>query len=362
MIFRFSTMKTRTQAALLLSSILVLPAMADTFILKDGTKLNAKVLREDPTSYVLEVQITKSIKDERTVAKADVAKVERDRPDLIAFEAIAKLKDVPDLTSAPEYEQRIRTVEKFMKDHRASSKYEEAKAIAGQLRKDANEILAGGIKINGEIVPAQQYQANAYELDARAQSLKIRKLIDAKQFLAALRMFSEFEKDFLNTAAFKDLSPLAIQVMRSYLAEITQLVSTYDARLKERQVGLQRMPQSDRVAAENALREEDSEFEAQFKKEKESQVGWVTTHPFLKESLDDTLTFGKQEISRLSAPPSGTPVDAGKLYRDTLSMIQTKSGDANAVGNALNEAKNAQIPAKYIERLESAAKSADLAK
>lgn len=355
-------MKTRVQATLLLTCFLVPPLMADTFILKDGTKLNAKVLREDPTSYVLEVQVTKSIKDERTIAKADVAKVERDRPDLIAFEGIAALKEVPDLTTAPEYDQKIRAVEKFIKDFPASSKLEEARAIATQLRKEANEILAGGIKIGGEIVPAQQYQANAYELDASAQALRIRKQIDAKQFLPALRMFSEFEKNFLNTQAFKDLSPLAIQVMRSHVAETSQLLSTYDARIKEREVGLQRMPQSDRVAAENALSEENAQNEAQFKREKESQIGWVTVHPFLKESIDETLTFGKQEISRLSAPPSGTPVDAGKLYRDTLSMIQTKSGDANAVGNAINEVKNAQIPAKYIERLESAAKSADLAK
>lgn len=350
-------MKTRTQATLLFVLSFALPVSADTFILKDGTRLDAKVLREDPTSYVLEVQVTKSIKDERTIAKADVVKVERERQDLVAFEAIAKLKDTPDLAGQAEYEQRIRAVEKFMKDFRASSKYDEAKAIADKLKNEANEILAGGIKLNGEIVSAQQYQANKYELDARSQAEKIKKQIDAKQFLAALRLFGEFEKDYRNTSAYNDLLPTAIQVMKSYLAEISQLSATFDARVKEREVGLQRMSQSDRGVAESAIREENAEFEEQLKREKDAHVGWVTVHPFLKTSIEETLTFGRQEVSRVSAPPSGAPVDAGKIYRETLAMIQNKGGDATAVGNAINNAKNAQIPARYIERLESAAKS-----
>lgn len=361
-IHRLPIMKTRTHAVLLFSLSLALPSMADTFTLKDGKQLNARVIREDATSYVLEVQVTKTIKDERTVAKADVVKIERERPDLIAFEKLAKLKEVPDLTPASEYDQRIQTVETFLKEHKASSKYEEAKAVAEFLKKEANEILAGGIKLNGAIITADQYQSNRYELDARSQAVRIRRAIDAKQFLPALRSFGEFGKEFRNTEAYRELLPTILQVTKSYLGEVGQLSATYETRLKEREVGLQRMNQSDRSVAESAIREENTALEEQLKSEKEARVGWVTVHPFLKASLDDTLNFGKQELSRLSAPPSGTPVDAGKLYRDTLSMIQNKGGDASAVGIALNNAKNAQIPARYIERLESAAKSAGLAK
>ncbi len=356
-------MKTRTQALIPLVFLsLALPVMADTFILKDGTKLDARILREDSTNYVLEVQVTKSIKDERTIAKADVAKVERVKPDQVAFDALAKLKDVPDLANQAEYEQRINAIEKFMKEYRDSSKYEEAHVLAENLKKEANEILAGGIKLNGEIVSPQQYQANIYELDAIAAAARIQRMVNAKQFMPALRAFGDFGKDYKNTSAYNDLLPLMIQVMKSYLAEIGQLSTTLDARTKEREVGLQRMDQSDRNVAESAIREENAAFEEQFKREKDAHIGWVTVHPYLKASIDETLTFGKQEISRLSAPPSGTPVDAGKLYRDTLSLIQNKGGDGTAVNNAINNAKNAQIPARYISRLEGAAKSSGFSK
>ncbi len=352
-------MKTRTHIALLFAFSLTLPAMADTFTLKDGTRLEAKILREDTTSYVLEVQVTKSIKDERTIAKADVVKVERVRPDKAAFEAIANLTDTPDLAGQAEYESRIRAVEKFIKDHGDSLKVDDAKAIADKLRKEANEIHAGGIKLNGQIISSLQYQSNMYEYDALSQAAKIKNLINAKQFLQALRMFGDFNKDFRNTDAYKDLQPLAINVMKSYLSEVGQLSATYEARVKEREVGLQRMSSSDRNVAENAIREENAQFEEQLKREKDGHVGWVTVHPFLKASIEETLTFGKQEITRVSAPPSGAPVDAGKLYRETLSTIQNKSGDASAVSNAINNVKNAQVPARYVERLEAAAKAAN---
>ena len=66
---------------------LTLPALADTFTLKDGTTLEGSILRETDTSYVLEI---KSPRASRTngLSKDDVVKIEREKPDLTAFEAI----------------------------------------------------------------------------------------------------------------------------------------------------------------------------------------------------------------------------------------------------------------------------------
>ena len=95
---------------------------ADTFILKDGTKLEGKILSEEKDAYLLEVQITKSIKDERKVLKTDVADITRVSLDIIAYEAIAKFTPTPDLLTAAEYLQKISTTEKFLEAHPASAK------------------------------------------------------------------------------------------------------------------------------------------------------------------------------------------------------------------------------------------------
>jgi hypothetical protein len=335
---------------------LTMSAMADTFILKDGTTVEGKILRQDATSYFVEVNITKSIKDERAILKADVTKIQREQPDLVAFEQLAKLVPAPDLLTADEYGQRIRAVEKFLTDHRGSDKTKDARAMLATLKAEANEVIAGGIKMNGRVVPPAEYRANAYDTDARIQEARIRALIKDARHLQALRAFSDFSRDFRNTSSHAAILPLINQLITSYLAEVGQSLATYNARVKEREVGLQRMPSAARVATENAIREETAELEARFKSEKDAKIGWVVTHPFFKPSLDETMSFGKQEINRLASLSAAPAVDGGKAYRDALGLIQS-NGDAASISAAISTAKSALIAPRYIEILENAAKA-----
>ena len=347
-------MKTRFIAASSLFLSFSFSAFAEIFVMNDGTTVEGAILREDATSYVVEVKVTKSIKDERTIAKADVAKVKRDQPDLAAFEEIAKLVPTPDFLTSDEYAQKIRAIEKFLKVHIGSSKSKEAKAILATIKSEANEVLAGGIKMNGKIVPPAEYRANMYDVDARIQEAKIRNLIHGGQLLQGLRAFADFDANFRNTASHAALLPLVQQAINSYLAEISQSLATFDARTKERGVGLSRMPAEDRRSTEIAISEENEALEAQFKKEKDAKLGWVTTHPFFKPSLDDTMTFGKQELTRLAALKSAPAVDGGKIFRDSLAKIQGKA-DATTATTAISAARTAMIPQKYIAILEAAA-------
>ena len=346
-------MKTRSYAAfflVLLSGF----SLADTFQLKDGTTLEGRILREDDTSYHVEVQVTKSIKDERTIAKADVRSIEREQPDLKAFEAIQGLMPAPDLLTPADYAVRIKSVEKFLVDHRGSSRAPAAKVLLEKLKAEANEILAGGIKMNGKIISSTEYKANAYEIDARVMEARFRSLIKEARYLDALRVFNEMGRDFRNTASYRDILTLATQAINTYLAEVSQLAAGFDERMRQRQVGLSRMAPDDRAATEAAIKEEAAALDARLKAEKDAKIGWVTTSPDLKASLDETLTFGKQELNRIAALKGATPVDGGKAYRDALRLIQTGS-DKNAMTTAINAAKSAQVPQKYLANLEAAA-------
>jgi hypothetical protein len=333
---------------------LLFPAAADTFVLNNGSKLEGSILSEDATSYLLEVRVTKTIKDERRILKADVKKIEREYPDQIAFAAIKKLTPTPDLLTPEEYAKRIRAVEKFLGDFRLTSRSKDAEAILATLKAEANEVLAGGIKLNGKIVPAAQYSANAYEIDSRIQAAKIRKLVKNAQSLQALRVFSGFGKDFQNTTAYAELVPLMKQVITSYLQELNQSLTSFEARVKERKVGLERMPTADRRLTENAIREETAELETRFKKEKDAKLDWVTIHPFFKPSLEDTMTFAKQELARLSAMKNQPVVDGGKAFRDAMTLVQSKA-DAAEITAAIAAAKTAMVPERYMTMLEAGA-------
>jgi hypothetical protein len=349
-------MKAQTLATSFAFLTLLGSAPADTFKLKDGTTLEGRILRKNADSYVIEVNVTKTIRDERVIPKSEIVKITEEEPDLIAFQKLEKLMPAPDLLSADEYDQRIQEVNRFLKENVGSSKTRAAKEILEKLKSEANEILAGGKKIDGKIIPPSEYRANLYDIDARILGSKIKGLARNSQMLLALRGFSELERDFRNTNTFTETIPFIDQVINHHVEAVTQTLETYDARVKERIVGLDRMSQADRRVTENAIREENARFEANFKSEKDSKIGWVTPRPFFKPSLEETLTFAKQEQLRLATAKSAPVIDGGKIFRETLALILSR-GDTTAISTALSSARTAGIGGIYMQKLEEAAQA-----
>jgi hypothetical protein len=352
-------MKTRPTLTFLALAACTLPLIADTIVLKDGTTLEGTVIRQDDTSYTVEVQVTGSIKDERVIPKADVERIKEAKPEIAAFEAIANLTPTPDALTEEEYSERIATVEKYLKDHRAGAKSKEAKEMLATLKSEANEVLAGGVKVNGKIIPPADYRANAYAIDASIEAARIKRLIDEARYLEALRAFSDFDRDFKNTGAHEEIMPLITRVIRTYVNGIAQSLTTFDARTKQRQIGLERMSSDDRRVSEQAIAEEMANLEKRLAAEKAAKIGWVSTHPFFKPSLEETVNFGKREIDRLTKQTTKSDVDGGKAYRDALSAIQR--GDKAEVTAAISAAKAAGVAQRYLDTLESAAKARGLA-
>ncbi len=333
-----------------------MPCMADTFTLKDGTVLEASVLKEDADSYTLEVQVTKSIKDERKIAKADVQKVDVVKPDLIAFEPISKLLPTPDFLSAEDYAVKISAVNKFLEANRGSSKSKDAKAILETLKAEAAAVAAGGLKMNGKVVTSAEYQANQFDIDARIQEAKIRSMVANTNMLHALRAFSDFDKDYRTTLSYGSLSPLMSQVIKGYVAELKQSLLGLDARVKEREQGLQRMAPADRFGTEAAIKEENAAIEAQYQAEKTAKQNWPTITPYHKASLEDSIRFGEQEITRLDAVKTALGVDGGKAYRELYSAVKSGANTATVTA-AITAAKTALVAPRYIEPLDAIVKA-----
>ena len=86
--------------------------------------------------------------------------------------------------------QTHRAVEKFLTDHRASSKSREAKEMLATLKDEANEILAGGVKMNGKYRDALGIPGQRLRYRCPRQEAKIRALVKEDRYLVALRMFT----------------------------------------------------------------------------------------------------------------------------------------------------------------------------
>lgn len=335
---------------------IVLPCLADTFTLKDGTVLEGTIAKEEPDSYLVDVQVSKGIKDERKIAKAEVQKLDRVKPDLVAFIPIGQIVPTPDLLTVSDYARKIGAVQKFIDQNHGSSKSKEAKAILETLKTESAVISAGGIKINGKIVTSADYEANQYDFDARIAEARIHTLVDSGEVLAGLRGFADFERDYSATLSYSSLAPFMGGVINSYMEETKLLLAALDVTLKKREIGLQRMALPDRKDTEAAINEENAAFEARYLAEKGGKSPWPTVSPYHKASMDDTLAYAKLELVRLAAVKTALGVDGGRAYRELYSAV--KSGaNSTTVTAAFTAAKAAMVPARYLDPLDATAKA-----
>ena len=327
---------------------------ADTIKLKNGTTYEGTILREEGDAYIAQIQVTKSIRDERRIPKADVLAIVEERQDQAAFEAIKPLAPAPDLLDAAEYERRLESVNDFIKRFPRSPHLEEAKEMRDALAAEHEVVAAGGIKFDGKLVSPSERQAHAYPMDAGIAAAKVRRLAEAGEYIAALRAWDGFESRFAASQAYRDALPLARQLMSAQLRNLEQSLASFDTRATERQKGLERIPDNDRQRTERALADEAAAYQRRLAAEKEAGHRWLPLDPYHRGPLEEARNLLKQEFDRLSAIDPATLGKGDAAWNAAHEAIRSNP-DPTELRNALAEAREAGLPKDYLDLLEKSA-------
>ncbi len=342
----------------LLPFLVALDASADTFELKDGSKVEGTILKEDGPDYVIEVQVTKSIKDERRIPRADVVRQFAEQKDETEFAAIATLVPAPDLFSEDEYEAAAAKVASFLKKYPNSAKKKDAQKIYDTLESELAVVKTGGVKFEGRMIPASERAPRAYGLDASIVASNMKKAGDKGEVVSALREWSKLEKDYLGSAAYRDNKDYALTLMKTHLANVTSVLSGYDARVKARQAGLAGMSQSDRVRSEQAIADEQSAYTARAAREKAEGIKWMSLDPFAKQQLDEAKRSLETEIRRLSMLDPNTLPKTEEAYEEAYAAITKTGAKKQEIDAALSKVRGASMSQKYIDELTEAVPAA----
>ncbi|MDX1680446.1 MAG: PTPDL family protein [Akkermansiaceae bacterium] len=326
-----------------------LSAKADVFVLKNGDKVEGRVVDETDTHYMVEVQVRPTIKSEQKVAKEDVIRIVRPDKGLLEYERLRETMPAPDGLSVAEYKQRIERCTSFIERFPSNSKVRRVIKMRDDLKSEMRKVEAGSRKIGGVFHPPQELRENRYELDARIEALKIQELISNRQHLQALRDYLDFRKDYEPTKANRQLLPDMQQLIHAHTAKAQQLHDTMDRRLEERETGLERMEHNDEQASRRAIERQAAELERRFRAEVAAQVGWVTLHPFSESAIDYTLQFSKTLTRDIERFLSQEQVDGGEIYRD-LHRMKEKGADPSEMRDLIRTAQEAGVPDRYLEK------------
>ncbi|MEK7952831.1 PTPDL family protein [Luteolibacter soli] len=328
---------------------------ADTFELKDGTKFEGTIVKEDGSDYIISVQVTKSIKDERRVPKANVVNQTAERKDETEFPEIAKLVPAPDLQTAEVYHAQANKVEAFIKKYPQSPKKGEALKVLAALQKEMDVVNAGGIKFEGKLMSANDRLPKAYALDAGIQAAEMKAAADKGDPVSALRAWTKLETGFQGSTAYRENIPYVVKLMKAQLTAVSSSLASFDARTKKRAEGLAAMSSSDRNMSNSALQEELDEYMARLEKDKAAGHKWPPLDAYVKAPLEETKRNLETEIRRLETTPTANLPKTEEAYDAAWAAVTKTGATQQDVSTALSNARSASLPQPYVDILTKAA-------
>ena len=312
-------MYNKTLKFFILSIFLASPHVyADTIKLKDGTTLEGKILEESPTTIKIEYNVTKGIKDTKSINRSEITEIDKESADEIAFNALKSLLPTDDLLSVDDYNKIIGDKPaKFFALYPSSKLKDSVQKIVDELEKEKTVAESGGIKLNGKWITGDEAAKDPYNHQAHILAVKIIKATKGNNYSLALDHFDELQMNYANSLAYSETIPLIKEALPKYDVTLNREEKSYEARIKERKDQYKSMEDEDKKRTEAAFQAGLKKFQLRRKEAKELKKIWLPVNKWDLGSILDARRTIVKEIDKL----------------ESLNLVLIKS-TANALSNA----------------------------
>ena len=275
---------------------------ADTITLKDGTKLEGKILEENPSTIKIEYNVTKSIKDIKSISRSEIKEITKVSEDEIAFDSIKSLLPTDDLLSSDDYDKILADKPaKFLTLYPSSKHKASVQKIIDEIKKEKAVIESGGIKLNGKWITGDEVAKDPYNHQARILGVKIVKANEGKKYSLALDHFDELQMNYAYSLAYNETIPLIKEILPKYDTVLNREESSYEARIKEREEQYKSMEVEDKKRTEDAFQARLKTFQSRREEAKELKKIWLPVNKWDLDSILDTRRTIVKETDKLES-------------------------------------------------------------
>jgi len=277
-------------------------AFADTIILKNGEKLDGKIVSETAQDVTIEYKVSASITDTRTVAKSEIGNVEKETPDSPAFMALQNLKIGPNSLPLASYDQVMKGLQGFLDKYPQSTHDGEIAERLTAFATEKTRVAGGELKFNHHWLTREEAQKERYQLEAGVVFAQMQEQTRRGDLVGALNTFDQLEKAYPGARVFPDAVDLAKQALPALRATAERGLQNFRVHEADRAKGLilAREPEKSQMIAAQAR--EQAAINAELEADSKSGQKW----PRLLNSdkvLTALATKPADEIVRLNTLP-----------------------------------------------------------
>jgi hypothetical protein len=340
-------------------------ALADTITLKNGKIItNCVILSETADAYKVEVaEAGGTIKEETTIKKADVAKVERVMPeDREAEDMLSKLKPTPDGMSAAEYDKRIKTqIQPWLDKYKTSAKRKNMEELLKLYNDELAKVKAGEIKLRTVWITVDEQKWNEYNVSARKLRGKFEELLKAKRYVDAYNVFATMEASGGASVDFPPVLEAQKKAMPQFVAAVGRAIEENPALVEDRKKLLEQSTPDEKRKVDAAIKAETDEFRKKSALEKKNKIRVPSFNPYDLKTIQATLDAAKKEAVYLAGIDIPSMTLANKKFENGLREMNSKaylSAKTNFEGAAKFHSKDATVK----KWLDDATKAVEAAK
>ncbi len=317
--------------------------------MKDGKKHEGKILEETPETLIIEVFITKSIKDRLTLKREEISEVTKISKKQLALEKLQNQFPIPDLYSVKDYELfESRTIGAYLKEFPLDFNLSEIKKLKKTINSEKERATKGDQKIQGQWYTSEEYAQNQFELDAQIEGAKILNAMKQNGGISLLRRFENFQKNFQNTQSYANVHEAIKPTIVAHLKRLDQNVKTIEQRKEQRKTSYERLSAYDQDRVSKKREEDQKRLTEILKKETKLKSHWKSFDPFDTASLTNArkAAFAGYQAYKKAGPSSATAAPlVQEVFKDAVSAAQ--DGHILETETLIKEIKKSGIPTQY---------------
>ena len=319
--------------------------LGDIVTLKSGAKIEGRILEETATEVTIEYHESATILDRKTVKRDEIASIDKETPDVAAWNAIKDVKLGTNSLAAKQYEDMLRPIASFIATYPANPHLDEAKKIVAALEGEKKRVDGGEVKVADKWLTKEEAEKERYQLSALLTLNYMRSQATGGDLIGAMNTFDQIEKTYSGAKSYPDAIELARQALPRLQASVERAYQVLKTEATNRaQVGVGTRADLDAAAK----REEDAGVAAMTAAEK----GGLKWPPFATRSSKVLAKIAGKiapETKRLGDLP--VPAMRQSFQIAEGAKAQLAVNDVEGAGAALQEAAKLWSANEIVKRL-----------
>jgi hypothetical protein len=324
-----------TVSRVLTVAMLMTSAFADTVTLKNGEHLEGKITAESDKEVTMEVQVSAGITDQRVLQKAEIEKIDKVSPELLAYQELANVQLGANSLLPTQYDPYISALQAFAAQYPSSSRAGDVQTTLKAFQEEKKRVEGGEVKIDNQWLTKAEAEKESVQIHGRLGFTYMKAQSAAGDYIGALNTFATVEKSYGGASIMPDAVELAYQLVQRLKTTVDQAIPNQKETKAQQDRDLAAAGPAQRAEMTAAIKKESDAADAAVQAAQTANR-WPPFDRKHEKSLLALQTRAAAELTRLAAVPVAKMRES--LQFTEAAKQSLAAGDVTAASDSVKQA------------------------